>query len=128
MQPVLTSSRGFVQGLQEMKINKPPCACAAALWTGLVVGIAYTLFARAMYRQQLAALQREMAREQATVLPAHALPHGPPAETPRWGEDADPMPASPCSSTTSLCVAGALLRGVTAAAVCPWLPRLGAPQ
>lgn len=36
---------------------------ATALWTGLVVGIAYTLFARAMYRQQLAALQREMMRE-----------------------------------------------------------------
>ena len=37
---------------------------ATALWTGLVVGIAYTMFARAMYRQQLAVLQREMAREQ----------------------------------------------------------------
>ena len=30
---------------------------AAALWTGLVVGVAYTMFARAMYRQQLAAIQ-----------------------------------------------------------------------
>lgn len=37
---------------------------ATALWTGLVVGIAYTLFVRAMYRSQLAALQREQAREQ----------------------------------------------------------------
>ncbi len=36
---------------------------ATALWTGLIVGIAYTMFARAMYRQQLAVLQREMARE-----------------------------------------------------------------
>ncbi|KAK9817576.1 hypothetical protein WJX74_000863 [Apatococcus lobatus] len=37
---------------------------ATALWTGLVVGIAYTLFVRAMYRSQLAAVQREQAREQ----------------------------------------------------------------
>ena len=34
-----------------------------------MVGVAYTLFARAMYRQQLAALQRELAAEHA----AHAL-------------------------------------------------------
>ena len=49
-----------------------------------MVGIAYTLFARAMYRQQLAALQREMAREHAAVVPAHLLPQGQPAgDTPR---------------------------------------------
>ncbi|KAK9815160.1 hypothetical protein WJX73_009205 [Symbiochloris irregularis] len=36
---------------------------AMALWTGLIVGLAYTGFARAMYRTQLAAIQREMARD-----------------------------------------------------------------
>lgn len=55
----------------------------AALWTGLVVGVAYTLFARAMYRQQLAALQRELQREQHAGLPAAALPLPPPGDTPR---------------------------------------------
>ena len=34
-----------------------------ALVAGLIVGVGYTLFARAMYRQQLAALQREYLRE-----------------------------------------------------------------
>ena len=33
---------------------------AMALWTGLIVGLAYTGFARAMYRTQLAAIQREV--------------------------------------------------------------------
>ena len=49
---------------------------ATALWTGLVVGIAYTLFVRAMYRSQLAAIQREQAREReiraAAAAPAQA--------------------------------------------------------
>ena len=50
-----------------------------------MVGVAYTLFARAMYRQQLAALQREMAAEAAhsqhrqQPLP----PPAPAADTPR---------------------------------------------
>lgn len=35
---------------------------AMALWTGLIVGLAYTGFARAMYRTQLAAIQREVRR------------------------------------------------------------------
>ena len=39
-----------------------------------MVGIAYTLFARAMYRQQLAALQREMAREHGVASYAQTLP------------------------------------------------------
>lgn len=34
-----------------------------SLWTGLIVGIAYTIFVKLMYRSQLAALQREQARE-----------------------------------------------------------------
>ena len=49
---------------------------ATALWTGLVVGIAYTMFARAMYRQQLAMLQREMLREHQQHLPAQRSPSG----------------------------------------------------
>ena len=31
---------------------------ANALWTGLIVGILYTLFVRAMYRHQLAVVRR----------------------------------------------------------------------
>lgn len=31
---------------------------ANALWTGLIVGLAYTLFVRAMYRHQLAVVSR----------------------------------------------------------------------
>lgn len=54
---------------------------ATALWTGLVVGIAYTMFARAMYRQQLALLQREMLREHQATLPQQRSPSG---SSPRW--------------------------------------------
>jgi hypothetical protein len=36
---------------------------AMSLWTGLIVGVAYTLFVRLMYRSQMAALHREYARE-----------------------------------------------------------------
>ena len=36
---------------------------AMALWTGLIVGLAYTGFARAMYRTQLAAIQREVSAQ-----------------------------------------------------------------
>ncbi len=50
-----------------------------------MVGVAYTLFARAMYRQQLAALQRELQREQHAALPVSALPLPPPGDTPRCG-------------------------------------------
>jgi hypothetical protein len=38
-----------------------------SLWTGIIVGIAYTLFVKLMYRSQMAALQREFAREQAIL-------------------------------------------------------------
>ena len=38
-----------------------------ALWTGLIVGLAYTGFARAMYRTQLAAIQREVSHSWRTV-------------------------------------------------------------
>ncbi|KAK9821295.1 hypothetical protein WJX81_003053 [Elliptochloris bilobata] len=40
-----------------------------ALVAGLIVGVGYTLFARAMYRQQIAALQREYLREHPTANP-----------------------------------------------------------
>jgi hypothetical protein len=53
---------------------------ATALWTGLIVGIAYTMFARAMYRQHLAVLQREMAREHQQHLHPRSVPGG----SPRW--------------------------------------------
>ncbi|KAK9917471.1 hypothetical protein WJX75_004708 [Coccomyxa subellipsoidea] len=56
---------------------------ATALWTGLVVGIAYTMFARAMYRQQLAMLQREMLREHQQHLPAQGSPSGGSPRSPR---------------------------------------------
>ncbi len=62
---------------------------ATALWTGLVVGVAYTLFVRAMYRSQLAALQREQAREQERRAAAAA----PAAE-------GSPGPASPNSDAS----------------------------
>ena len=71
---------------------------ATALWTGLVVGIAYTLFVRAMYRSQLAALQREQAREQerrnAVAAAAAASPTGPasPAEGASPLENHPPAP------------------------------------
>lgn len=58
---------------------------ATALWTGLVVGIAYTMFARAMYRQQLALLQREMLREHQQ--------HAPPQRTPTGGSPRSAHPA-----------------------------------
>ena len=51
---------------------------ATALWTGLIVGIAYTMFARAMYRQQLAVLQREMAREHQQHLNPRSVAGGSP--------------------------------------------------
>ena len=51
---------------------------ATALWTGLIVGIAYTMFARAMYRQQLAVLQREMAREHQQHLHPRSVAGGSP--------------------------------------------------
>lgn len=35
---------------------------ANALWTGLIIGLAYTLFVRAMYRHQLAVMMREQQR------------------------------------------------------------------
>ncbi|EIE27490.1 hypothetical protein COCSUDRAFT_45883 [Coccomyxa subellipsoidea C-169] len=56
---------------------------ATALWTGLVVGIAYTMFARAMYRQQLALLQREMLREHQQHLPAQRSPSAGSPRSPR---------------------------------------------
>lgn len=40
-----------------------------SLWTGLIVGIAYTIFVKLMYRSQLAALQREQAREREQANP-----------------------------------------------------------
>lgn len=49
-----------------------------------MVGIAYTLFARAMYRQQLAALQREMLREHG-VVPGFVAPA---SSTPRYRKNA----------------------------------------
>lgn len=61
---------------------------ATALWTGLVVGIAYTMFARAMYRQQLALLQREMLREHQQ--------HLPPQRTPTGGSPRSAFPARVC--------------------------------
>lgn len=45
---------------------------AMALWTGLIVGLAYTGFARAMYRTQLAAIQREVS----PCLTCHWSPEG----------------------------------------------------
>ena len=79
-------------------LKGPLCRCAA-LWTGLVVGVAYTLFARAMYRQQLAALQRELAAEHGAHLQAHRQPPPQPplppaADTPRR---AVPSLAAPCA-------------------------------
>ncbi|BDA48648.1 hypothetical protein COCOBI_12-3290 [Coccomyxa sp. Obi] len=56
---------------------------ATALWTGLVVGIAYTMFARAMYRQQLALLQREMLREHQQHIPPQRTPTGGSPRSPR---------------------------------------------
>lgn len=54
---------------------------STALWSGIVAGIGYTLFVRALYRQQLAAAQAEAARSAAgggaTPPPAYAQ-HGPP--------------------------------------------------
>eukprot|EP00884_Botryococcus_braunii_P006267 jgi/Botrbrau1/15641/Bobra.4_1s0026.1 len=44
-----------------------------SLWTGLIVGIAYTLFVKLMYRSQMAALQREYAREQSNLEGGPAL-------------------------------------------------------
>lgn len=34
---------------------------ASALWTGIITGLAYTLFVRAMYQSQLDVLHREQA-------------------------------------------------------------------
>ena len=37
---------------------------ASALWTGIITGLAYTLFVRAMYQSQLDVLHREQAMRQ----------------------------------------------------------------
>ena len=73
---------------------------ATALWTGLVVGIAYTMFARAMYRQQLALLQREMLREHQATLPQQRSPSG---SSPRWLPTSAPLR---CSCLRSLMCPG----------------------
>lgn len=51
---------------------------AMALWTGLIVGLAYTGFARAMYRTQLAAIQREIARDRERAAQGHNDSPAPP--------------------------------------------------
>ncbi|KAK9815367.1 hypothetical protein WJX72_002353 [[Myrmecia] bisecta] len=50
---------------------------ASALWTGLVVGVAYTLFVRAMYSSQLAILQREQLRQAAALATPQESPPAP---------------------------------------------------
>lgn len=47
---------------------------AMSLWTGLIVGVAYTLFVRLMYRSQVAALHREYAREHPGALDHQPAP------------------------------------------------------
>ena len=45
---------------------------ASALWTGIITGLAYTLFVRAMYQSQLDVLHREQAMRQGRMQAAGA--------------------------------------------------------
>ncbi len=45
---------------------------ASALWTGIITGLAYTLFVRAMYQSQLDVLHREQAMRQGRLQAAGA--------------------------------------------------------
>ncbi|KAL3130900.1 hypothetical protein ABBQ38_000227 [Trebouxia sp. C0009 RCD-2024] len=47
---------------------------ASALWTGIITGLAYTLFVRAMYQSQLDVLHREQAMRQGRLQTAGAQP------------------------------------------------------
>ena len=68
-----------------------------ALVAGLIVGVGYTLFARAMYRQQIAALQREYLREHPNANPTAVVvePRGgsPTASAGAPGNPGNPAPA-----------------------------------
>ena len=44
---------------------------ASALWTGIITGLAYTLFVRAMYQSQLDVLHREQALRNGSAQPAN---------------------------------------------------------
>ena len=44
---------------------------ASALWTGIITGLAYTLFVRAMYQSQLDVLHREQALRNGNAQPAN---------------------------------------------------------
>ena len=45
---------------------------ASALWTGIITGLAYTLFVRAMYQSQLDVLHRDQALRNGRAQPANA--------------------------------------------------------
>ena len=47
---------------------------ASALWTGIITGLAYTLFVRAMYQSQLDVLHREQAMRQGRLQAAGLHP------------------------------------------------------
>lgn len=47
---------------------------ASALWTGIITGLAYTLFVRAMYQSQLDVLHREQAMRQGRLQTAGLPP------------------------------------------------------
>ena len=47
---------------------------ASALWTGIITGLAYTLFVRAMYQSQLDVLHREQALRQGRLQSAGLQP------------------------------------------------------
>ena len=65
-----------------------------ALVAGLIVGVGYTLFARAMYRQQIAALQREYLREHPNANPT-AVVVEPRGGSPTAGAGAPGNPGNP---------------------------------
>ena len=65
---------------------------ASALWTGIITGLAYTLFVRAMYQSQLDVLHREQALRQGR-LQATGLQPAADAASPR--SPAVPSPQQP---------------------------------